>query len=223
MASFDVDMAQTMEITEIFHSIQGESAAAGMPCHFIRTAGCNLRCPWCDSAYAFGRGQELSLAAILERLKTFPPCQMVELTGGEPMLQAAAVPLMQVLLDKGYRVLLETNGTLDLRQVPRAVTKIVDIKPPSAGIDPGALWKNLDGLSPHDEVKCVITSHADYAWARDKVLDLGLLDLLTVSFSPVWGEVDARDLSRWILADGLPIRLNLQLHKFIWGAGVAGV
>lgn len=218
-----MDATQRLRITEIFHSIQGESTWAGAPCLFVRLTGCNLRCTWCDSEYTFQGGEWMTLDAIYAQLEAFPACNLVEVTGGEPMLQANVIPLMQGLLDRGYTVLLETGGSLDLSAVPRDVRKIVDLKAPGSGEVARNLWENMKLLAPWDEVKVVIKDRADYEWAREAVAEYKLLERVTVLFSPVFGQIAPVDLAQWILADGLPIRMQLQMHKFIWDPGARGV
>lgn len=217
-------MKRRLRITEIFHSIQGESTWAGKPCLFVRLTGCNLRCTWCDSEYTFSGGRWLTFDEIFEQLEAFPACRLVEVTGGEPLLQEAVNPFMAELLERGYTVLLETGGSLDLTPVPQAVHKIVDLKPPGSGEVARNRWENLELLAAHDEVKCVIADRADYDWSRERVLEHGLLErVAAVNFSPVFGRVSPLELTRWILADGLPIRLNLQQHKVIWPPDMRGV
>lgn len=213
-----------LRITEIFHSVQGESTWAGQPCLFVRLTGCNLRCTWCDSEYTFSGGRWMTFDEIHAALEAFPACRLVEVTGGEPLLQDAVNPLMGELLERGYTVLLETGGSLDLSPVPAAVRKIVDLKAPGSGEVARNLWSNLEMLAPHDEIKVVIADRADYEWAHQKVLEHGLLErVAAVHFSPVFGRLHPRQLTEWILADGLPIRLNLQIHKFIWAPDTKGV
>jgi len=218
------DKSRRLRITEIFHSIQGESTRAGEPCLFVRLTGCNLRCVWCDSEYTFKGGSWLGFDDIHARLEAYPDCDLVEITGGEPLLQPQVHDLMTELLERDYTVLLETGGSLDLGQVPAAVIKIVDLKPPASGEVEANLWSNVAHLDANDEVKCVVADRGDYEWAREKVVEHDLFErVAAVNFSPVFGELHPRTLTKWILDDGLPIRLNLQIHKFIWDPDTKGV
>ncbi len=227
-----------MQITEIYKSIQGESTHAGLPCVFVRLTGCNLRCSWCDSEYTFTGGQRRSLeevAAEVERLS--PQGGLVEITGGEPLLQEReVVPLMQRLLDAGYTVLLETSGERPLERVPRRVIKIVDVKCPNSGEADTFHMENLESLHAHDEVKFVLSDRADYEFARDFVRHHRLDQRVNaVLFSPAFSKeasgardascclLDPRELAEWMLADGVPARLGLQIHKFIWDPAMKGV
>ncbi len=222
-----------LRVIEIFGSIQGESSLAGVPFAFVRLARCNLRCVWCDTEYSFGGGDEMSLDAVLEQVDGFG-VKHVCVTGGEPMLQAdRAIELMNALHDRGYTVTLETHGALPLHDVPDHVIKIVDVKTPGGlgmdADDPKFLEKhfcyaNLETLTPADEVKLVVNSRADYEWARAFVRAHDLDGRCGhVLFSPAWEEIAPSDLVAWILEDRLPVRLNLQLHKVVWGADVTGV
>ncbi len=211
-----------MKINEIFKSIQGESSFAGMPCVFIRTTFCNLRCRWCDTAYAFYDGEEQSIDAILTQVRAYQ-CRLIEITGGEPLLQKEVYPLMTALLDEGFHVLVETSGSLPICQVdPRAIV-IMDIKCPGSGMNHTIHWENLAGLRPHDEVKFVIADQNDYEWAKSVLIQNPILRDRTILFAPVFGELDPCLLSEWILQDNLPVRLNLQMHKFIWNPAMKGV
>lgn len=213
-----------MRITEIFHSIQGESTRAGWPCVFIRTTGCNLRCVWCDTAYSFHGGEDLSLDEILEEVDRIGgSTRLVEITGGEPLLQHEVGELAEQLLERGYTVLCETSGSVPVDRVPEDVVKIMDLKAPGSGEAAANDWDNLELLDPdRDELKVVIRDREDYEWAvrRIEERDLGRFAL---HFSPSFGELDARELSEWILEDGLPVRVNLQIHKFIWEPETKGV
>jgi len=210
-----------MRITEIFFSIQGESSHAGRPCVFVRLTGCNLRCSWCDSVYTFTGGERLSVDDVLARVQAYG-CKLLEITGGEPLAQAEAFPLIERLCDEGYEVLIETSGSIDITPVDRRAKIILDIKCPGSGEVEKNRWANLDELRPHDELKFVIADRADYEWARTLILERQL-DRWTVLLSPVWGTMDMKALAEWMLADRLPARFQTQLHKHIWGADVHGV
>ncbi|HKK27758.1 MAG TPA: radical SAM protein [Gemmatimonadota bacterium] len=213
-----------MRITEIFHSIQGESSYAGRPCVFVRTTGCNLRCVWCDTAYAFHGGEDLSVDEIVDEVRRLGgDCRLVELTGGEPLLQHDIGELAERLLAGGYTVLCETSGSVPVDRVPQDVVRIMDVKCPGSGEAESVDWTNLERLDPaRDELKFVIRDRADYEWASRQLAERGLARFV-VHFSPSFGEMDARELSEWILEDGLPVRVNLQIHKFIWDPAARGV
>jgi 7-carboxy-7-deazaguanine synthase len=212
-----------LTVNEIFHSIQGESTHVGRPCVFVRLTACDLRCSWCDTPYAFTGGQKMSVEEVIARLEG-TGCRLVEITGGEPLLQPHVYPLMDRLLASGFEVLLETGGHLDVSQVPAGVIRIIDVKCPASGEAGRNHWPNLDQLRPSDEVKFVIQDRADYDFAREVVAQHALVGrCLAVHFSPVHGVLDPKDLAAWILADGLTVRLQLQAHKYIWGADVRGV
>ena len=211
-----------MRITEIFYSIQGESSFAGMPCIFVRTTGCNLRCVWCDTAYAFEGGVELSLEAILARIKDYP-CTLVELTGGEPMLQKEIAELSRRLLDQNYVVLMETGGSLDLSPLDPRVVKIMDLKCPGSGEHRRNYWPNLEILQPHDQIKFVLKDRGDYEWALGVMREHRLEQRFHLLFSPVHGELDMLQLASWMLKDGVKARFQIQLHKFIWHPETRGV
>jgi 7-carboxy-7-deazaguanine synthase len=227
-----------MQITEIYKSIQGESTYAGLPCVFVRLTGCNLRCSWCDSEYTFTGGHRMTLEEVLEEVGHLSPGGgLVEITGGEPMLQEReVVPLMQRLLDLGYTVLLETSGERPLERVPRRVVKIVDVKCPNSGEPDTFHIENLETLEPHDELKFVLSDRTDYEFARDFVAchDLGRR-VNAVLFSPAFSKeasggrdtshclLDPQELAEWMLADNVPARLGLQIHKFIWDPAMKGV
>ena len=209
-----------LKINEIYASIQGESSHTGLPCVFIRLTGCNLRCSWCDTAYAFYEGNDLTIEETLQKVETFG-LGLVEITGGEPLLQEDVYPLMEALLKKGYRVMLETGGALPIDKVPEKVIKILDVKCPGSGEEKKNHLENLKLLSPHDEVKFVLLDRADYEWSRDL---LQKHDLSTqVLFSPVYDKLNLKDLVQWILEDRLPVRLQTQLHKVIWSKDTIGV
>lgn len=203
-----------MRITEIFHSIQGESTLAGLPCVFVRLTGCNLRCVWCDTPYAFHGGTEMSLDEIVAEVRRHP-CRRVEITGGEPLLQKDVLPLMGRLCDLGWEVLLETGGSLDVSGVDERVIRIVDVKCPGSGECARNLWENFACLSSRDQVKFVIRDRADFDWACAVVRERDLTAKHPVLFSPVHGEMDPHLLARWILESGLDARLQIQLHKVL--------
>lgn len=215
-------MKDFLVVNEIFFSIQGESSYAGRPCAFVRLTYCNLRCNYCDTEYAFDEGQKMSLEEIVEKVEDYPT-DLVEITGGEPLLQAAVFPLIERFLDDGKTVLIETGGSVDIRPVDRRAVLIYDIKCPESGMVKKNRWENLPHLKPQDEIKFVVASHQDYEWARAKIDELGLIKRHTVLFSPVWDRLDPRELAEWVLKDGLSVRLQVQLHKILWGAKARGV
>ena len=227
-----------MQITEIFKSIQGESTYSGLPCVFVRLTGCNLRCSWCDSEYTFTGGRKMAAPQVLAEVRRLSPSGgLVEITGGEPMLQEREVlPLMRQLVGSGYRVLLETSGERPLSAVPKEVIKIVDVKCPDSAEGDTFNLENLQALNPHDEIKFVLASRADYEFARAFVRDHGLAKRVNaVLFSPAFRKdatgsrdsshclLDPQQLAEWILADNIPARLSLQIHKFIWDPALKGV
>jgi len=214
--------APTLRINEIFYSLQGESSHAGRPCVFVRLTGCPLRCSYCDTAYAFHEGRWMSLEAILGEVQTHP-VRLVEVTGGEPLAQPAVVALMELLLHAGYEVLLETSGAYSIAAVPLQVRKIVDLKTPDSGEMQRNDWSNLALLASHDEVKFVIQSRRDYEWARDVVREHRLHERVQVLFSPAWDSPVRVALAQWMLADAVPARYQLQLHKLLWPGVERGV
>ena len=205
-----------LRITEIFHSIQGESRPVGCPTAFVRLTGCPLRCGYCDTAYAFHGGQRVRLADVLARVAGFQ-VRHVCVTGGEPLAQPACLDLLVALCDAGYQVSLETSGALDIAAVDRRVAVVLDLKTPGSGECERNLWTNLPHLKPEDQIKFVICNRPDYEWARDQLRQQGLAARCEVLFSPAWEQQPARDLADWILADRLPVRLQVQLHKYLWG------
>jgi 7-carboxy-7-deazaguanine synthase len=212
-----------LTINEIFHSIQGESTHSGRPCVFVRLTACDLRCSWCDTPYAFTEGTKLSVDDVVEQVRRYE-CDLVELTGGEPLLQRDVYPLMDRLLESGHTVMVETGGHLSIADVPRSVIRIVDVKCPGSGESAKNHWDNLGLLAPHDEVKFVIRDRGDYEFARDVVARHALVGrTAAVLFSPVHGVLAPKELAAWILEDRLAVRLQLQAHKYIWGADVRGV
>jgi len=221
-------MTDFLRVTEIFHSIQGESTWAGYPCTFIRLTGCPLRCVWCDTEYAFYGGDKVELTELVEKVRAIGT-RLVEITGGEPLIHRNAFVLARMLLDEGYTVLIETSGAIDVAPLDTRAHKIMDLKCPGSGEAARNLWSNLDHLTERDELKFVIKDRADYEWARDVVRTRGLDtrkahgQLREILFSPVWESVDFKEMAEWILADHLPVRYQIQLHKIIWGANVPGV
>ena len=212
-----------LTINEIFHSIQGESTHAGRPCVFVRLTACDLRCRWCDTPYAFHEGRKMSVDEVVAEVEA-RGCPVVEVTGGEPLLQPEVYPLMQRLLDAGKTVLIETGGHRSIAHVPPGVIRIVDVKCPGSGESEKNDWSNVAHLTATDEVKFVIADRADYDFARD-VLRREKLDdkVAAVLFSPVHGELDPRQLAEWVIADRLPVRVQLQVHKYIWSPTTRGV
>lgn len=206
----------TVRITEIFRSIQGESTRAGLPCSFIRLTGCSLRCVWCDTAYAFHGGREISVEAAADEVLALET-ELVEVTGGEPLEQEGVYPLMERLLAAGRTVLLETGGHVALDRVDPRVIKIVDVKPPGSGMSGANLPDNLERLGPNDELKFVLADRRDFDWALDLVRAKSLDRAHPVTFSPVWEGVPAGELAGWIRDSGRRIRLGVQLHKILWG------
>lgn len=205
-----------LTVTEIFKSIQGESSYAGLPCSFIRTTGCNLRCVWCDTEYAFYGGKKMTIPEVISNIQPHQ-CNLVEITGGEPLLQEDVPRLADDLLNLGHTVLIETGGSLDISVLPPKVIKIVDIKCPESGMSGKMDWDNLQRLSPKDEIKFVINSRKDYDWAVDVLRRHNVQDKNLILFSPVYGTLPAEQLAGWILEDDLPVRLQIQLHKVLWG------
>ncbi len=210
-----------IRITEIFYSIQGESTHAGRPCIFIRLTGCNLRCTWCDSAYTFTGGEPMSVDQILETIRKWD-CRLVEVTGGEPLAQKESFALIGRLADAGYEVLIETSGSIDIEPVDARAKIVLDVKCPGSGEERKNFWPNLAKLRAGDEVKFVIADRADYDYAVGVIRDHDL-EGRPLLFSPVWGAIGLEDLAAWILAEGIDARLQVQLHKLIWGAEARGV
>ena len=204
-----------LRVNEIFYSIQGESSYAGVPCVFVRLTGCNLRCSYCDTEYAYDEGRDFNIPDILAVVDRYD-CPWVEISGGEPLLQAETPLLARRLLDKGHRVLIETNGTQNIDVLPRGTISIMDIKCPGSGEHRKTDWKNVDRLGPQDEVKFVLTDEADYAWAKDVIRRYRLTEKAAVLFSPAQDRLDPARVAQWILDDGLKVRLQLQIHKILW-------
>lgn len=229
-----------MKVNEIFKSIQGESSYAGLPCTFIRLTGCNLRCSYCDTQYAYEEGTNLTTGEILSKVKELG-CPLIEITGGEPLLQEEVYVLMDKLISEGYKLLLETNGSMDIGRVNSQVVKIMDIKCPHSGMCEQMNWNNLEKLNSRDEVKFVLSSQHDYDWAKSTIIEKELDRKVTVLLSPVSDKLAAEDtkntkgekfipfklepgiLAKWILRDGLNVRLQLQIHKYIWAPEIRGV
>lgn len=213
-----------LRVNEIFFSIQGESSYAGRPCVFVRLTGCNLRCSYCDTAFAYDEGESMGISEIVARVRRYG-VPLAEVTGGEPLLQEETPLLVKELLDQGCQVLLETNGTLDVSSLDVCCVKIMDIKTPSSGEAEKNDLKNLERLTPKDELKFVIGDRADYEFSRRILERMGRdgTEQRQVHFSPVFGVMEPRTLAEWILADNLPVRLQLQLHRIIWPAGMRGV
>jgi 7-carboxy-7-deazaguanine synthase len=211
-----------LRVTEIFHSIQGESTFVGRPCVFVRLTGCPLRCTWCDTEYAFYGGREDSIDRILDAVRAYG-CPLVEVTGGEPLAQPQTLELLKVLCEQDLTVLLETSGALDTSGVDPRVRIILDVKCPASGMTERMHWANVERLRSQDEAKFVVQDRTDYDWAKDVVARYRMLDRCTVLFSPVFGRLDPQRLAEWVLADRLPIRFQLQLHKHIWAPDMRGV
>lgn len=213
---------ERLRINEIFYSIQGESSFAGRPCVLVRLTGCQMRCVWCDSQHSFYDGNWRTLAEVIAEVELHG-CPLVEVTGGEPLLQPGALPLMERLCDLGYEVLLETGGGVDISAVDLRVRRILDLKCPGSGEVANNLWENVDDLRDIDEIKFVLADRADYDWACSVMLDRGLDRICPVHFAVVAGELEAAVLAGWILEDRLPVRLGLQMHKILWGQDARGV
>jgi 7-carboxy-7-deazaguanine synthase len=212
-----------LTVNEIFYSIQGESTRAGQPCVFVRLTGCDLRCSWCDTEYAFYEGRKRSVDDVLAEVERYG-CPLVEVTGGEPLLQTDVYDLMKRLIEQGRTVLLETGGHRPIDRVPSAVVKVIDVKCPGSGEAARNHWPNLESLLPHDEVKFVVKDRADYDFAKDILERYRLASrCAAVLFSPVHDVLEPRELSEWMLADRVPARLQLQVHKYIWEPGTRGV
>lgn len=211
-----------IKINEIFYSIQGESTKAGLPCIFIRLTSCNLRCSYCDTVYSFYNGEDFSIPDILTNISRFN-CKLVEVTGGEPLLQSETIDLLKALVQNGYTVLLETSGSLPINDVPNEVKIIMDLKTPSSKMVKKNLLSNIKLLKPTDEIKFVIGNQIDYEWSKETILLSHLQGKLEILFSPVMGEIQPIELAEWILKDNLNVRLQLQLHKYIWDPNKRGV
>jgi 7-carboxy-7-deazaguanine synthase len=223
MKEIQTERQKTLTVNEIYHSIQGESTWAGEPCVFVRLTFCDLRCSYCDSEDAFYEGTKRTLQEIVDAVAAFQ-CPLVEITGGEPLLQKNVLPLMTMLADAGHTVLLETSGAHDISAVDSRVHRIMDLKTPGSGESARNLFSNIEHLTPRDEVKFVIGSREDYEWSRKQVMRHTLAKRCrAVLFSPIFGRIDPREIVEWILADKLPVRFQLQMHKFIWMPTQRGV
>lgn len=215
--------ADQIRLHEIYASIQGESTFAGLPCTFVRLSRCNLRCRWCDTPQAFEGGAQMSRAEVLEKALSFGT-PLVELTGGEPLLQEGAIPLLRELCDAGRTVLLETSGERDISAVDPRVHRIMDLKAPGSGESHRNRWENIAHLGRRDEVKIVLADRLDYEWAKGVIEEHGLTERVhEVLFSPVWGELDPKALVEWVLQDDLQVRVQIQMHKVIWDPDTQGV
>jgi 7-carboxy-7-deazaguanine synthase len=212
-----------LTVNEIFYSVQGESTYAGRPCVFVRLTACDLRCSWCDTTYAFHEGRKRTLEDVLHEVETYS-CALVEVTGGEPLLQEDVYPLMESLLEAGKTVLLETGGHRSTARVPADVVTVLDVKCPGSGESQRNCWENLEQVRPHDEIKFVVKDRADYEFAREVIAQRSLAGrVAAIHLSPVHGVLDPKTLSEWVLADRLPVRVQLQLHKYIWSPDTRGV
>jgi len=214
--------AQSVKITEIYPSIQGESSYAGYPCTFIRLTGCPLRCRWCDTAYAFDGGQDRSITEVLEEVGK-AGVQLVELTGGEPLAQAGCVGLAQALVDAGYKVLIETGGSEPIETLPKEVHVVMDVKCPGSKMDGHNLWSNIAYLKPSDDVKFVLADRADYDWALQVIRERRIAEKANVLFSCAFGLLQPKDVAAWMVEDKVSWRLQLQMHKYIWHPRAKGV
>ena len=212
----------SLKINEIYYSVQGESTHSGRPCIFIRLTYCNLRCSYCDTEYAFYDGKDMEITDIMSEIKRWD-CNLVEVTGGEPLFQEECIDLLNELVNSNYEVMLETGGSLSISDVPKKVVKIVDFKCPSSGMVKKNLWSIVDDLQAHDEVKFVIGNREDFDWAKDRITEYSLDKICTLLFSPTFGEIDPQQIVEWILAENLPVRMQLQMHKMIWSPEEKGV
>lgn len=209
-------MTEQLRLTEIFYSLQGESRTIGIPTVFVRLTGCPLRCRYCDTAYAFTGGELFDIRDVLSRVASYG-CRYVNVTGGEPLAQEGCLKLLKELADDGYEVSLETSGALDISHVDPRVSRVMDLKTPASGEQGRNLWRNLDYLNNRDQLKLVICDREDYEWSRDQLRQRQLQQHCEVLFSPAYGTQDAAELAEWILSDRLPVRFQIQLHKYLWG------
>ena len=212
----------SLKVNEIYFSIQGESTYAGRPCIFIRLTYCNLRCTYCDTEYAFYKGKDMEISEIMTKIKQWN-CRLVEVTGGEPLFQDECIELLNEILKENYEVMLETGGSLPIYKVPEEIIKIVDFKCPSSGMKKHNLWSIVNDLMAHDEVKFVIGNREDYEWAKDKIEVYQLSEKCTILLSPTFNKIDPDMIVEWILEDSLPVRFQMQIHKFIWEPESTGV
>ena len=211
-----------LKINEIYYSVQGESTHAGRPCVFIRLTYCNLRCTYCDSEYTFYEGKDMEITHIMNEIKQWD-CNLVEVTGGEPLFQDKCINLLNELVNSNYEVMLETGGSLSISDVPKKVIKIVDFKCPSSAMEKKNLWSIVEDLQPHDEVKFVIGNREDFDWAKDRITEYALDKICTLLFSPTFGKIDPQLIVEWILVENLPVRMQMQMHKMIWSPDKQGV
>ena len=211
-----------LKINEIYYSVQGESTHAGRPCIFIRLTYCNLRCTYCDTEYAFYEGKDMEITHIMNEIKQWD-CNLVEVTGGEPLFQDNCINLLNELVNSNYEIMLETGGSLSISDVPKKVIKIVDFKCPSSAMEKKNLWSIVDDLQPHDEVKFVIGNREDFDWAKDRIAEYALDKICTLLFSPTFGKIDPQLIVEWILVENLPVRMQMQMHKMIWSPDKQGV
>ena len=211
-----------LKINEIYYSVQGESTHVGRPCVFIRLTYCNLRCTYCDSEYAFYEGKDMEITHIMNEIKQWD-CNLVEVTGGEPLFQDKCINLLNELVKSNYEVMLETGGSLSISDVPKKVIKIVDFKCPSSAMEKKNLWSIVEDLQPHDEVKFVIGNREDFDWAKDRIKEYSLDKICTLLFSTTFGKVSPQLIVEWILVENLPVRMQMQMHKVIWSPDKQGV
>jgi 7-carboxy-7-deazaguanine synthase len=212
-----------MKVCEIFYSIQGESTYSGLPCVFVRTSGCNLRCSYCDTKYAYEEGAEITIEEIAEKIKTYK-CRLIEITGGEPLVQIDEVnKLTALLFADDYEVLLETNGSINLESVDQRVVKIMDLKCPDSGMSETICWKNINHLTDHDQVKFVLSSQKDYEWAKEIINKHFAHRKIELLFSTVFDSINPADVVKWMIEDMLNVRFQLQIHKYIWDPKIRGV
>ena len=211
-----------LKINEIYYSVQGESTHVGRPCIFIRLTYCNLRCTYCDSEYAFYEGKDMEITHIMNEIKQWD-CNLVEVTGGEPLFQDKCINLLNELVNSNYEVMLETGGSLSISDVPKKVIKIVDFKCPSSAMEKKNLWSIVEDLQPNDEVKFVIGNREDFDWAKDRITEYALDKICTLLFSPTFEKIDPQLMVEWILTENLPVRMQMQMHKMIWSPDKQGV
>jgi len=213
---------QKLKVNEIYYSIQGESSLSGLPCIFIRLTYCNLRCTYCDSEYAFYEGENYTVKQILEKIKKYD-CNLVEVTGGEPLLQSECISLLNKLIDEKYDVMLETGGSLPIKEVPRDVKKIIDFKCPSSGMEKKNLWNIINDISNNDEIKFVIGDKMDFKWAENKIKEYDIENKCTILFSSVYDKIEYQKVVEWMLDSKIKARFQLQIHKHIWKEETKGV